>query len=1689
MITYFIGLGDNGTPRLSLEEQRRIVHLGYYVDPDSSITFSGEGFENSFPHQVLSNNDRIRLTPLFGPSTLRATKWLVEHEIRSQPLRLDDSCVNISQQMWLAPGDTFSAYIYRESGPLFFRLRWVVDTTWWGRVQNKYYYTQGVFRNGLANYEIRDTVFSKSALREGRKLSVMMSLWAQREKEVSQRINSTLWNIFRGITFVREKRNDILSRIGLLIADSLLEESNITLYKNSSRLTRESANRVIEIPFSTHVECGLGASDKLSLVLTDTLSNDSYLGNVLEVRFEKPYRWPLPPKPDQYFITTTTDDFIPRDGYRISLGQSTNPLYAKCVLNRARDTIEITDGRSVRAFPLGGVIRLGDFQRGAILSLGSVNTFATLPLISSQLYNIGVTATLFLLILTLLVTWLHFTEKYSRPRLDVGWVVVWGVMLTILTVRLVLSYRASLLAPEDATPREVLEVFRKSLDLSLLGLLLIPLLFIVTRWCCRDHIEGLFSKTIAVLRKHKTIVLLTSAIGAVAIFSWHIHFQKLIQEASEVEWFHWIMIGVLLFVCSLVWILMRKWRIYLGWAAVILAWVLVAHFFGIGESFFGRVNIATHVFMIVALLSVSKRIVANASVIDYTMGFLIIVVGIVAVVVIIGDRGFIIYTPSLVTFPLLCLFWNRQSINNIVSDGRIYISSRLPLVLAGIISFVLLVALLSQLEWRSQVINPRNLESLHYRLASFTDTEESILLAREEDRNFNLDMLLRNSHQDWQMKLYASEGADSARGYGKAPPSDIGMTYATSSSDCVFSTYLLAEHGSFAALSVVLLYLTLAIVVCFAALHFPIDYQHRLLTLIAIASFFVANCLYMASTNVGLAPFTGQNIPLLSLHSGSDLVQGCLLLLLLSVLLSKGVHTSTGVALPGNPIVRKVVFFVIILIIFWFVALTFSIINVAAKDDYRKDHDFRSTYPGLKESLPDIDNPERATRWKLVGENLLRRAGSFAIPGIDALIAQFNEKANKYDANNNLIYLAVHPTKGDTVVAVNRNYFRLRSPFRIDSIWTGIILSRSDPAAPTISGLGGSFRISLRDRGHAEKISLGESPPLITTRAVQITDPGRNDAFFELIRRGEELFLERKIGDWEISVNGSRVTSPVRLNPFDIISLARKQRPSHQVQSRYRLTTFYYLGIQHPIFAFTQWRNGRTRRLFPEGEVFPLSYALAKSMDELPHRPDTLAISLNLSLHTSLQNEIAAFASRYPQYSDNEPLSTRKLAVTLIDAFSGKLLAIPSWPFISPNQFDFEEKLVRATPTEQMRLVNNHNFTNHPIGSTIKPLVLASLATMLWPEVDVSRISVSNIADNTTGHETGNREYRHPHVRVGSHELEAIWDCNSEQSSINAHDFIIHSRDYYIGMIGVLGMLTDRSDWTRVLNQEGTGNRIIYGNRTYSINMYNARMSPFVWDGTRITGLRTQSSMDSTFLFKGLSSAFGAGLSTSYKLMLNRSVADFFPSLHRMNLPVIDSLESMYLDNVVPEPVLLHFGETSQLLRRDLITFLLGAGQCRWNNVIMAQSAARVATGRAVTATLELDNVEENPRAFPLLHPPMDNRQWRYDNLITPMRLVGVRGTADSLRNLVQSPFVAIYKTGTIEERERGPESEWLLFVVGRLQNDSFVPGETVAGFFYMQESKDRYGPMKKFELARPIITRVVDYLKRVSTVSQHYDE
>jgi len=168
-----------------------------------------------------------------------------------------------------------------------------------------------------------------------------------------------------------------------------------------------------------------------------------------------------------------------------------------------------------------------------------------------------------------------------------------------------------------------------------------------------------------------------------------------------------------------------------------------------------------------------------------------------------------------------------------------------------------------------------------------------------------------------------------------------------------------------------------------------------------------------------------------------------------------------------------------------------------------------------------------------------------------------------------------------------------------------------------------------------------------------------------------------------------------------------------------------------------------------------------------------------------------------------------------------------------------------------------------------------------------------------------------------------------------------------------------------------------------------------------------------------------------------------------------------------------------QDIRNNLISFFIGGASCRWNNVQMVEALTRVVTGFKVTAKMEIQkDLREKLESLP--KPLNGNSSWKNANLVDPLEAVGEVGTAEAFKNLVPPPYRIVFKTGTIEERYEQQESEMLFFVIGRWDphGDGFVAGETLSCYLYMQNAKEREGSFQKFNFARPIIQRTLDYLR-----------
>jgi len=135
------------------------------------------------------------------------------------------------------------------------------------------------------------------------------------------------------------------------------------------------------------------------------------------------------------------------------------------------------------------------------------------------------------------------------------------------------------------------------------------------------------------------------------------------------------------------------------------------------------------------------------------------------------------------------------------------------------------------------------------------------------------DLLIPSIEQIWGGTTYASSGFWGG-GLGQAVVGGRGVAEPVSYAENTFSVFVLAEHGVFGGLLVLSLYLLLTFAVGSTALSGSSDAPgayRASRALFLVATLIVAiPAAYVALSNLGVVPITGQNMPFLGLNAWSD---------------------------------------------------------------------------------------------------------------------------------------------------------------------------------------------------------------------------------------------------------------------------------------------------------------------------------------------------------------------------------------------------------------------------------------------------------------------------------------------------------------------------------------------------------------------------------------------------------------------------------------------------------------------------------------------------------------------------------------------------------------------------------------------------------------------------------------------------
>ncbi len=121
----------------------------------------------------------------------------------------------------------------------------------------------------------------------------------------------------------------------------------------------------------------------------------------------------------------------------------------------------------------------------------------------------------------------------------------------------------------------------------------------------------------------------------------------------------------------------------------------------------------------------------------------------------------------------------------------------------------------------------------------------------------------------WENQAMAHGGNYLGEGFGNAPVHLSQVPRATLQFDSVFSFYILSEFGLLGGMSLLWIYLLPLLLLLASASRHP-DLGHAAALLVGAAMFFEAT--NQSLMNLGSLPFTGRNLPLLSVNSFTDLL-------------------------------------------------------------------------------------------------------------------------------------------------------------------------------------------------------------------------------------------------------------------------------------------------------------------------------------------------------------------------------------------------------------------------------------------------------------------------------------------------------------------------------------------------------------------------------------------------------------------------------------------------------------------------------------------------------------------------------------------------------------------------------------------------------------------------------------------------
>jgi hypothetical protein len=907
----------------------------------------------------------------------------------------------------------------------------------------------------------------------------------------------------------------------------------------------------------------------------------------------------------------------------------------------------------------------------------------------------------------------------------------------------------------------------------------------------------------------------------------------------------------------------------------------------------------------------------------------------------------------------------------------------------------------------------------------------------------------------WTMFHFAARGTN-GEGYGRSPIERVPFANGIAQSDNVYSLYVLSEHGGFGGIAVISIYVLLIFLLIFILTrHFASDlFPTLLLGGVAMTVLFAA--LYHAAGNVGAVPFTGRNLPLLSLNSNSDIV-------LMAILLSLAFAVIGGeMDLPGNNqgivssfqgtgnALNK---WLAVIAVFFVGLYGFVIVKswTAARDQlHRGDYDLAQFVEQAKDYIRDnviALDPQT----QKIGPVTSWGAGLGTQQYFRLLIDQFNLASPQDKANGRYFFMVRDLNLEEdlygssqpgsqtrkTILSVDENYFRHPSPFASKVFWHGGL--RSSDSVDDQDYLSGEgllliprHQLDLDDpfpgtNYEREVKTLPVQNQSGVTQATSRRFKVSNEAgshLFDLYSMEADTVLEPHASG--LFVNGQECKNKTRLEPGDILAI-------NEIGRRQRTLTFFYQKDTSALLAGYRWINGREGYVYPQGASFSLARPIAEAVNshisqlnqknptavqDLISRQLTLSIDaeLNSQLYEALEKEALGQNRNglWDEINQRQGLAPR-ISATVMVPESGEVLALASWPSHNPAPQSPEQdknnpraygNLMRRRDPEARLYLLNHNLERHVLGSATKPFIAGAAATA-FPE-----LLTLAVADNKSEYD-----------RVFGIPTRPSWRGNGS-GKVAFSNFLTHSNNLFEVMIGFLGLAeTDANSRMRFTTIPVADDYEING-RPYAVqpdftDTFNSQ------NGDALN-------LDKTHLAVKLKELFDVQVSGPDQ---TRDV-DVWNKAVEMNL-LPDQGNSFNL--IAPETSNLALNQIRDA--RSFVGITLGGNTNRWNNVKSAEAFARLITGRQVAASfVKLDQKPE--------FPPLNDFSRVRTALLAALEDVVMNGTASKLNSRVGQldsngqatvgrRFAIFAKTGTLEGQFKSGRNDSNIILAAGMWNDS----------------------------------------------------